>query len=62
LLCSISGNAQTISVTGIVSDASGDALPGVSVVIKGTTEGAVTDISGKYTLNAGKNAMLVFLL
>ncbi len=60
LLCSISSNAQTISVTGIVSDVSGDALPGVSVVIKGTTEGVVTDINGKYTLNAGKNAMLVF--
>ena len=35
---------------GIVKDANGNGLPGVNVVIKGTTKGAVTNLAGKYTL------------
>ena len=59
LLCSVSGYAQNITVTGKVSDAMGT-LPGVSVAIKGTTNGTVTDVDGKYSLNVAKNATLVF--
>ncbi|QXV65612.1 TonB-dependent receptor [Mucilaginibacter sp. 21P] len=58
LLC-INVNAQTIPVTGVVSDQSG-VLPGVSVAIKGTTTGAVTDVNGKYTLNVTGGQKLVF--
>ena len=38
------------TITGIVTDNSGNPIPGVSVVIKGTSAGAVTDMDGKYTL------------
>ncbi|MDP4208260.1 MAG: TonB-dependent receptor [Bacteroidota bacterium] len=41
--------AQT-SITGIVKDDSGESLPGASVMIKGTTQGVVTDINGKFIL------------
>jgi iron complex outermembrane receptor protein len=46
--------------TGGVSDASGP-LPGASILVKGTTNGAQTDIDGKFTIrNVGANAVLVF--
>jgi len=52
--------AQNRSVSGTVSDASGSPLPGVSVTVKGTTQGAITDASGKFALQAKSNAVLVF--
>jgi len=54
--------AQKIkSVTGKVSDQSGGSLPGVSVVVKGTTNGTITDIDGKYSLsNIPENGVLQF--
>jgi TonB-dependent starch-binding outer membrane protein SusC len=52
---------QTLSVSGKVTDTSGSPLPGVSVVIKGTTNGTITDTDGKYTLgNIPSNATLQF--
>ncbi len=57
-------NAQdipTVKVSGTVSDAATkDLIPGASVLIKGTQTGIMTDINGKYTLNAPKGATLVF--
>ena len=48
-------------VTGKVSDSSGASLPGVSVVVKGTTTGVITDINGNYSLaNVPENATLQF--
>lgn len=46
---------QTVSrtVSGVVKDASGEPLIGVSVVLKGTGKGTVTDIDGRYTLSVG---------
>ncbi|MGE5426705.1 MAG: SusC/RagA family TonB-linked outer membrane protein, partial [Methylococcaceae bacterium] len=52
---------QAKSVTGKVTDASGNTMPGVSVVIKGTTNGTITDINGSYSINnVPENATLVF--
>ena len=51
--------AQTKVISGTVSDESG-ALPGVSVVIKGTTKGTQTDFDGKYSLSANVGDVLVF--
>ncbi|MCK9411092.1 MAG: SusC/RagA family TonB-linked outer membrane protein [Prolixibacteraceae bacterium] len=51
--------AQNI-VTGNVKDDIGQTLPGVSVVVKGTTIGTVTDINGKFSLSAPANATLSF--
>ncbi len=53
---------DTRQITGIVTDEQqGDPLIGVSVAIKGSTLGAVTDVSGKYSIRVPKeNAVLVF--
>ena len=40
---------QTVSGT-VTSEEDGSALPGVNVIVKGTTTGGVTDTEGKYTL------------
>jgi TonB-linked SusC/RagA family outer membrane protein len=48
-------------VSGKVTDSSGATLPGVSVVVKGTTLGVITDADGKYTLsNVPENSVLQF--
>jgi hypothetical protein len=45
-------NPQQVTVRGTVTDATtGEALPGVNIVVKGTTTGVMTDGSGKYTLD-----------
>lgn len=52
---------QEKTVAGVVSDASGNPLPGVTVVVKGTTNGTITDFDGKYTLaNVPADAVLQF--
>lgn len=43
--------AQSSQVTGRVTDATGQALPGVTVRIKGTTTGSVTGVDGRYTVS-----------
>ena len=53
--------AQYSRVTGTVTDDKGTPLPGVSVVIKGTTKGVATDFDGKYTLTeVARGAVLEF--
>lgn len=53
--------AQTKEVTGTVTSADdGMPLPGVNVLVKGTTTGTQTDFDGKYTIKASKNDVLVF--
>ncbi|MGA0560657.1 SusC/RagA family TonB-linked outer membrane protein [Larkinella sp. VNQ87] len=61
LLTCLAGQAQAQSVSGRITAAeSGEPLPGVSVVIKGTTQGTNTDNTGKYTLRLpNPNATLV---
>ena len=52
---------QQKSISGKVTDASGATLPGVSVVVKGTTSGVITDMEGKFSLsNIPDNATLQF--
>jgi len=55
-------NAQSkVTVNGKVTDSSGTPLPGVSVVVKGTTNGIITDVNGNYTLTkVPSDATLVF--
>ncbi|MDJ1502260.1 SusC/RagA family TonB-linked outer membrane protein [Xanthocytophaga agilis] len=54
--------AQTHSVSGKVTDSGdGSPLPGVNIIVKGTTQGTNTDANGKFTLNSvPDNATLVF--
>ena len=51
--------AQDIAVSGSISDADG-VLPGVNVLIKGTTTGVSSDFDGNYTIDAPSNGTLVF--
>ena len=59
-LWAISALAQTRNITGTVTDDAGDPMPGVAVLIKGTSNGTSTDIDGKYTLKANQGAILEF--
>ena len=51
-------SGATVSVKGNVKDATGEPLIGVSILVKGTTNGTVTDIDGNFTLQAEKGAVL----
>lgn len=57
----ISEANQQRTVSGTVTDKTGQPLPGVAVVIKGTTQGTVTSVEGKYSIpNVPENAVLQF--
>lgn len=54
----ISVQQSDIKIVGNVKDATGEPLIGVSILVKGTTNGTVTDIDGNFTLQAPKGAVL----
>ena len=61
LFSSMTGFAQSGNVTGTVTDAADQQpLPGVTVVVKGTTNGTVTDMDGKFTIKVEPNTVLEF--
>ncbi|UII76475.1 SusC/RagA family TonB-linked outer membrane protein [Flagellimonas sp. HMM57] len=47
------------TISGTITDASGLALPGASIVEKGTTNGTQSDFDGNFTINVGADAVLV---
>ncbi|PTX18917.1 TonB-linked SusC/RagA family outer membrane protein [Pontibacter mucosus] len=51
---------QQAPVSGRVTDQAGVPLPGVTVIVKGTTTGTTTDLEGRYTLTVPENSTLVF--
>ena len=55
---SITEQLQTINVTGLVVDAAGEPVVGASVVEKGTTNGNITNVDGKFTLTVKTGAIL----
>ncbi len=59
IILKTSVNQQDKSITGVVTDASGEAIIGANVVVKGTTNGTITDFDGKFTINAPQGAVLV---
>ena len=59
LLCNML-HAQVVNITGTVTDTGSEILPGVSVMIKGTKNGTVTDINGQYSIKAQKGNILEF--
>lgn len=54
------GNLSAKSISGTVSDESNIPIPGVSIIIKGSNLGSVTNIEGKYTIEANENDILIF--
>ncbi len=59
IFCSGILYGQSMAVSGVVSDKTGP-LPGVNVLIKGTTLGTVSDMDGRFSINASKGDVLVF--
>jgi len=60
-LCINTAWAQTPVHGRVTASEDGTAIPGVSIVVKGTTIGTATDLNGEYTINVpGDNAVLVF--
>jgi len=51
---------NTLSVKGKVTDAKNEAVPGVSVLVKGTMQGTITDIDGLFTIQTSPQSTLVF--
>ena len=60
-ISSLNGYAQIKTVSGKVTAAEdGSLIPGVNILVKGTTTGAVTDINGDYSLSVDDESTLVF--
>lgn len=59
LLCSTLAFAQN-KVTGVVADRTGEPLIGANVLVEGTTVGRITDLDGKYTIDAERGQTLIF--
>ncbi|ANQ50704.1 SusC/RagA family TonB-linked outer membrane protein [Flammeovirga sp. MY04] len=59
LMFCVSAVAQDRTVSGIVTEA-GQPLPGVTVLLKGTSKGTITDINGKYQISVSENSVLLF--
>jgi len=61
LLVAVSAMAADITVKGTVTDAeTGEALIGVSILVKGTTNGTVSDFDGAYTLTVPESSVIQF--
>ena len=56
----VNQNAKAIQIKGMVKDALGEPLIGVSVLVKGTSNGTVTDLDGKFSLNVSVGDILEF--
>lgn len=60
LVCSFTTEQQqSREITGTVVDATGEAVIGASVMVKGTSNGTITDIDGNFKVNAGSRSVLV---
>ena len=53
-------SAQTITVKGVVTDAQGETLPGVSIKVENTKTGTITNADGEYTVNVSPKGKLTF--
>lgn len=63
-LCAIAGTQEVAQgkflVTGVVTDASGEPIIGANIIVKGASIGNITDVDGKYSIEASLGATLLF--
>lgn len=59
MLMAVQGFAQAITVKGVVKDKTGEPVIGANVVVKGTTNGCITDFDGNFSLEASQGDILV---
>lgn len=57
--CPVNTFAQQIVVKGIVKDTTGEPIIGANVIVKGTTNGTITDFDGNFLLNANKGDIII---
>lgn len=60
ILMSVQAFSQSITVNGVVKDKTGEAVIGANIVVKGTTNGTITDFDGNFTLQANEGDIIVF--
>ena len=60
VFCATGAFAQQRTVTGSVKDETGSPLPGVSILVVGTSNGTVSDVDGKFSIQVGSDARLQF--
>lgn len=58
MLLSLHAFAQSLTVKGTIIDKNGEAIIGANVLVKGTTNGTITDFDGKFTLEAKQGDIL----
>ncbi len=56
----LADNKRNKTIRGIVRDQNGESVIGANVVLKGTTEGVITDITGEFQIKAAKGDVLIF--
>lgn len=61
-VCSLTVYGQNVEIKGTVHDNTNETLPGVSVSVKGTTRGTISDMDGNYSISVSQNETLVFSL
>ncbi len=59
ILCQLGAMAQQRKIMGNVTDDFNDPLPGASVIVQGTTIGAITDLEGNFTLDIPNDAKII---
>lgn len=59
MFLSIGAYAQQISVKGHVKDVTGEPVIGANILVKGTTNGTITDLDGNFVLNTPQNSILI---
>ncbi|CAN5334493.1 TonB-dependent receptor [soil metagenome] len=51
---------QQVEISGTVTDAAGESIPGVTIIVSGTQRGTTTNIDGEYNITASSDGVLVF--
>lgn len=60
-IAAVSAFAQQINASGQITDSrTGGVLPGVNIIVKGTTLGTISDVNGEFNLSVNANAILQF--
>ena len=62
LIIPVSLLGQEITVAGRITDEIGEGIPGVNVVVKGTTNGTATDLEGRYTVKVNSDAQTILVI
>ena len=57
---SVSAFAQQITVNGVVQDTQGEPIIGANILVKGTSNGTITDLDGNFQLTTDTDAILSF--